>query len=299
MGTQTRRTDFVDVQILTEAIGAVLPGLRVLAGSKVVTVKSGMPVDFAGRAVTGGTLITVPYFNAMGNKLDKVPENGALTPVVLSMTSDQATVARYGKAIEMTLWAELAAGWADPYAEFAKQFGEMTQNTVEDELILVAGTGLASAYVRDVSTASPNAPHTITYDDVIRSKILWGDEQAMIEMISVHSKVYQDMLLLKDSTGRPLMTDPNDGTLAKFNGIPVKVSDRNTIIGTGANAKYESLIFKTAALAWWYQSDPIVMVENDALAGSKVTAVHIFGAPYRYQRGPGSSKPGVVKLITN
>ena len=165
MATQTRRSDFVDVQILQEAVEAVLPGIRVLGGSKVVTVKGSMPSHIGNVPVSGGTLITIPYFNPMGNKLDKVPEDGALTPVKLSQTSDQAVVGRYGKAFEITLWAELSANWADPYAEAARQVGEMTANTVEDELITVAGAGLPAAYVRDVSTASPNPPHTINYDD--------------------------------------------------------------------------------------------------------------------------------------
>lgn len=299
MGYQTRRTDFVDRQILQEAIAAVLPGMRVLVGSKVVSIKNGMPMDIGGVTVKGGTRITIPYFNPMGNTLDKVPEDGALTPVKLGQTSDQAIVNKYGKAVEMTLWAEIAASWTDPYSEIAKQFGVMTQNTVENELIIVAGADLAAAYINDVSTASPNPAHTITYEDVVRSKIKWGDEQGMIELMSVHSKVYQDMLLLKDSTGRPLVTDANDGSLAKFAGIPVKVSDRNTIVGTGSNAKYESLLFKQDSLAFWYQTDPIVMHEPDALAGSYITSIALFGAPYRYQHTPGSSKPGVVKLITN
>ncbi len=297
---QTRRTDFVDVQILQEAVQAVLAGMRVLVGSDVVVIKGNMPTtSIDGKAIKGGSQVTIPYFNTLGNTLDKVPEDGALTPVKLSQSSELAVVNHYGKAFEITAWAELAANWADPYAEAARQVGEATQNTVEDELIRIAPINLAAGFISDVSTGAGTTPHTVTYDDVIAAKMKWGDEQGNISMLSVHSKVYQDMLSIKDSQGRPLLVDPNDGTLAKFAGIPVKISDRNIVTGAGANAIYQSLLFKKQSCAWWYQAEPLVMQEPDALAGSRITAVHVFGAPYRYLRSPGSSKPGVVVLKTN
>jgi len=295
----TKRTDLIIPELLMEAIQRAFPKMRVLMGSRAVIVNSTMPDSANGAPIKGGDTITIPYFNILGDELDEVQNEGdELTPVKLGQTKETATVRHYGKAVEITQWAQLAASYADPYGEVARQFVEMTQNKVENVLIATASSGLDSAYVQSVFDAS--TPKTIDYDTVIDAKLRWGDEQSNIELISVHSKVYGDMLKLKDSTGRPLVTDPNNAELQKFAGIPLKVSDRNTVVTVSGKKKYSSKIFKTGALAFWYQKTPSVRSEPNALADSDITAIHVYGAPYRYLRpNSGGSKPGVIEILTN
>ncbi len=295
----TKRSDLIIPELLTEAIVGAFPKMRVLLGTKAVLVNNTMPTAANGAPIKGGDTISIPYFNILGDELDEVSNEGdELVPVKLSQTKEQATVKHYGKAVEITQWAQLAASYADPYGEVARQFVEMTQNKVENVLISTATSGLSSDYLKDVFSAS--VPKTIDYDTVVDAKLLWGDEQGNVELISVHSKVFGDLLKLKDSTGRPLVSDAQNAELMKFCGIPIKVSDRNKVTKVSGVNRYSSLIFKAGAMAFWYQKSPSVRSEPNALADSDITAVHVYGAPYRYLRATsGGSKPGVIEIRTN
>lgn len=297
----TNRSDFVDPQLLMEAVVGAFAGIRVLDGTNVAVVQDSMPLaNVNGKPIKGGDTITIPYFNVLGQTLDIVSgEDDALTPNKLSQVSETAIAKHYGTAMEMTKWAELTANWSDPYGEFTRQFGEMTKNRIEDELIVVAGASLDAAFTSSLFSSS--APHTLTLDDIIAAKMLWGDEQTNvpIKLLTVHSKVYQDLLQLKDGLGRPLITTPDIGKIPQVLGVPVVVSDRNTVTTVSGKKQYQSLLLKQSALAFWYQSQPIVLQAPDPLAGSILTGVHVYGAPYRYKRAMGGSKVGVVAILSN
>ena len=222
------------------------------------------------------------------------------------MNSETANVAHFGKATEMTTWAAYAAAYADPYGEIARQFKEATVRTVEDKLISVAAANRSTAFtdkdgnvksmINDLTVGSTVLGTTITWDAVIASKLLFGDEQGKIELITVHSKVYGDMLKLKDATGRPLLVETQDGSLPRIMGIPIKVSDRNNTGTDGNGAYYDSLIVKESALVWWYQATPNFRGIGDPLTDADIQAMHVYGVAYRYKRTPGFTRPGVAAL---
>lgn len=297
------RSDLIVPQILIDAIQGEFSGMVVLQGSKAVIVNDRLPNMINGLPVKGGTKITVPYFNTMANKLQQITTEGdALIPTKLGMVSEDATVGHWGEAGELTTWAAYAAAYADPYGEMARQFKEATVRTVEAALITVAQTSLSTAgpgstsMVNDLTVGGTVLGTTVTWDAVIDTKLKFGDEQGKIELLTVHSKVYGDMLKLKDSFGRPLLVDVNDGSLPKFAGIPVKVSDLNTTGTDSFGAYYDSMILKEAALVWWYQATPNIRGLGDPLTDADIQAIHVYGAPYRYKRTPGFTRPGVAQL---
>jgi len=82
-----------------------------------------------------------------------------------------------------------------------------------------------------------------------------------------------------------------------FAGIPVKVSDRNTVV-TGTPNTYETLLMKKGALAFWYNGQPTVEMDRDILADTDIAALHIYWVAHLYRRSVGGTKPGAVKLVT-
>ena len=295
----TRRSDLIDPQVLTDAIQSSIAGMKIFPGTRVAMVSTGLPRDFAGVPIRQGSVITVPYFNLMGNELDElVNETDALTPVLLSMSTETATVRHWGKAGEITHWARMVSrGFADPYAEIGRQFRDMVAHTVENTLIAKAADGLPSAYKHDVFNAS--TPHLINWDDIIEAKFLWGDEVDTISLITVHSKVAKDLQKMKDSTGRPLWLDLNDKSYPTFNGVPVKISDKNVVTTSGGENKYQTLLFRDGALAFWFSEEPHTEEDSDILADTDLQAIHVYGAAHRYSRVAGGTKPGVTALYTN
>lgn len=223
------RTDTVQPQILQDAILGAFAGVEKLVTSPAVVVNDSMP------NTRGGDTVTVPYFSSMG-ELDDVAEGVALTPSALVMTSEQATVTRSGKSFEVTEWARMAANYADPYSEAARQIVEMSARRIGKGLVDAARTSLPAGMTRDVFNQS--TPRTIDYDAVVEAKMLWGDEQDDIVGIYCHSKTFGDLLKIKSADGLPLLTDPSDGSVPRFVGIPVTVSDRMrsdhpTVVATG------------------------------------------------------------------
>lgn len=293
----TKRSDIINTYILEEAIQAEFAGAKALFGSPAVVQNNSLPANtINGGKLKGGETIQVPYFNNLGD-LDEIATDGdSLTPVALTMADETATVRHFGKAVEITTWAQLKGLYADPYSECARQFRLMATRTWDHILIETAGASLPSTNINDVWNAT--SPVLLNWDVMVDSKMKWGDEQDNVVMLSVHSKVLGDLMKLKDSTGRPLLVDANDGTLPKFCGVPVKVSDRNAVVAGSPN-KYKSRIYKTGALALWLNGQPTVKDDEDILKDSEVLAIHTYFVAHRYLRTPGATKPGVIEIVTN
>lgn len=286
----TTRSDVIVPELLEKAIQGAFSGARALYGTPAAIVKTGLPGD-----KKGGDKVKIPYFGTLG-ELEDVAEGDSLTPAALSMTSEEASVVHSGKAFEATHWSQLAAA-DDPYQEAARQFVEMVMRRGDKALIDAAiAPGLPAGMVLDVYNAS--TPRTLDYDLVVDGKMCWGDEQDDIALMVVHSKVLGDLLKLKDSTGRPLLTIPAEGQVHRLVNIPLIVSDRLAPTADSP-AKYTTALLKRGALAFWFQEQARVATDRDILADSDIAAVHIYWAAHRYSRLPGRTKGGVVLLKHN
>jgi len=261
-----------------------------------------MPIHApSGTKIRGGDRITVPYFGTIGELDDITAESDALTPTQLAMTSEQETVNHSGKAIEISNWAQLAAQYADPYGEMARQF-MITLARRGDKALLDAAIGATSNPLPASNIADgtgPNGPVSLVYDLMVDARMLWGDEQNDITLLTVHSQVFKNLLKQKDTTGRPLLVLPENGDIPRYCGVPVAVSDRNMVDASGAQPKFKSLILKKGALAFWYSESPSIQTDTDILTDSELAAIHVYWAAHRYKRTPGATRPGVIEIITN
>src|SRR4051812_43230047 len=116
------RSNLIIPELLVEAIQGQFAGAVCLWGTGAAIVSPTLPSSGpAGGKIKGGDTVSVPYFGTIGELDDIGAETDALVPVGLTMTKEQATVQHSGKAIEMSDWAQLAAQYADPYAELARQ----------------------------------------------------------------------------------------------------------------------------------------------------------------------------------
>lgn len=183
--------------------------------------------SFDGGADAIGNEIKIPYFGALGDFEENVPDGTPATPKKLGQTLELATVTRDTLAFEVTRWARNAMG-GDPYKEAANQVAQAARRQMDKRLIAAAvATG---GLVKDVYNAG--TPAYLTYDLLVDAKMMFGDEQEDVVGMMVHSKALADLYKLKDSVGRPLLTDPRDGELPRFLGLPVGVSDRLPLTGS-------------------------------------------------------------------
>lgn len=286
----TKRSDVVIPEILVEAIQGEFTGKNLLFGTGAAVVSNTMPGN-----LKGGDRVTVPYFGTLGEMEDIGNEGDALTPEKLSMSTEYAEVNHSGKAFERTEWERLSEA-GDAYAEAARQFRVLADRRADKALIDAATDDLDSQYILDVSATGDG---TLNYDAVVDATGVWGDQQERIVLLGMHSKQRRDLLKLKDQVGRPLFTLPTTtNDVERFMGIPVVTSDKCKKTGTGSGTRYEAIIVKEAALAFWWQELPRVLTGQDILADTEVVAIHMYWAAHRYGRVRGSTHPGVAKIIT-
>lgn len=283
----TTRSDIVIPELLVEAVRGAFAGMQALNGTPAAIVKTGLPGD-----KRGGDKVEIPYFGTLG-ELEDIAEGEPLTITKLSATKEEALVQRAGKAFETTHWARLASRPEDdPYEEAARQIVEATQRRADKALIDAAVAAGADLLVHDVTAAAGGA-NKFTYDVMVDAKMKWGDEQDDIVLIGMHSATYGQLLKLKDTTGRPLLTDPvADGQLPRFTGIPVKVSDRFPVDGD----TYTTLLFKRGAVVFWFNENPRIETDREPRTDTDLLVTNIYFAAHRYKRLPGATKSGVVAI---
>jgi len=283
----TTRSDLVIPEILADAVAGAWPGKIALLGSEAVIESNTLP-----NSVRGGDTIKVPYFNVFGD-LQTVAEGTPLTPVSISMTSETATVKHAGSLHQITTWAQMAANYADPYGEISRQLIEAAKRKFDEELLNAANATTPSSGQISVNRDTG----TITYDALVDAVTAFNDEMNTTRLAVLHSKVFTDLLKLKDTTGRPLINSDNNTINCGPISVPYILSDRAPVI-TGTPNKYVTLLVRRGALALWYNQVPEVKTDYDISTDSYLLGIHIYFAAHRYQRLPGSAVAGVVRLIT-
>src|SRR6184192_1176292 len=178
-----KRTDLIIPELLTEAIQGQYAGMIALWGTGAAIVSGTMPVyGPTGTKLRGGDRVTVPYFGTIGELDDVGNEGDALTPTSLAMTSESELVQHSGKAIEISNWAQLAAQYADPYGEMARQFmitlARRGDKALLDAAIGVQTNALPASNIADATGS--NGPVNLVYDLMVDARMLWADEQADI-----------------------------------------------------------------------------------------------------------------------
>jgi HK97 family phage major capsid protein len=134
----------------------------------------------------------------------------------------------------------------------------------------------------------------IDYDAIVKARALLGDEAEEFAAFVCHSKVYTDLLKLKDSAGRPLLIEPGPQPRLTILGVPIIQSDRLAAVAS----VYPSLLLKRNALVAWVNGNVVVEKDRDILANTDIAAVHLYYAAHRYSKMSGMAKPGVSILKT-
>jgi hypothetical protein len=294
--TGTTHVSTLIPQVLNQAIEAGIPGLRAFIGSDVVMYDGSMPeFDQGGKKIKGGSVVTIPTFSAIGAFVDASAEiNPATNTQRLDSSSVTATVVHGLCGVEMTYSAQAFAGaLQDPYVEASRQLFEQGRNYMEDKLIAEART---TDLALDITAIGDGL---LSYDAIVDALALWGDEEfenqrASMAMAFWHSGALKQLRKIKDSQGRPIFYEPNDGNPPSVLGKPSRISDRLTVNG-GSN--HESLLARPRSLALWVNEGHFRLQEyQDVQKDTKIAYVHLYCAPKLWPTVPGKSKKGMIKI---
>ena len=276
-----KNTDVFIPSLLADAIKTGFTGMSVMQGTGAAIVRTNMSEG----ASKVGSKVIIPYFTNMGEAEDVATDGGSLTPAALTSSTTEATVKHSGKAFEMTYLAKSGAG--DPYAEAAAQIVEACKRRIDKAIVDACSDETNwSSFITDGSAS------TFSIEALVDTMALFGDQPDDYAALVVHSKVRRDMYKIKDTTGRPILTDSQAGAppVLRAFGIPVVTSDR---VKSTAGV-YSNLLLKKGAIGVWIDGNPKVLTQVQALSDSEVVAAHIYWCANRYTIMPGSDKPGVA-----
>lgn len=224
---QTNKNDFLHPELVEEAVQAALGKENAFMGSLAASLGIVKINDsFGGGADNIGDLVTVPQFSAIG-RFEKLADGASSTTKKITQSKEQAQVTRGTLSFEMTRWARSGfkgTGGSDPYEEIARQVVAQATEYMDEEIMAAAVTGTEQLVVDKYNSSTPR---NLDWDLLVDAKSMFRDFQSDIAAIAIHSRTQGDLSKLKDTTGRPLLTDPvgQDG-VARIMGYPVIVSDR-------------------------------------------------------------------------
>lgn len=165
----TMMSDMIDPEVLGQMISAQLPKAIKFAGIA--------PVDttLEGQA---GTTITLPKWKYIGDAID-VAEGGAIDFTKLAKKSEQYTIKKVGKGVEITDEAMLS-GYGDPVGEAQAQIRMAIASKVDNDIVATAKAAPLSVshkfdldLIDQVEVTFEDAPDAIEAEDAGTTGVLF------------------------------------------------------------------------------------------------------------------------------
>lgn len=296
-------TDVIVPEVFGESVEAALEGMPALYGTDIVVVD---PTLNAVKTQTGDD-ITVPYLNHVG-EAEEVTGDTGLNPKTPTDDSEVSTIRRVGIAIKTDQLTRLAA-LDDPYTTGGQQAAESMLKKVDLMLIEALTSSVLPATRKTAAGTWPliedrygdaTGPHLIEPDDLVNTRFKFGDEQKPGEFggYVFHSKVLQDLMLLKENTGKLMYQEATQDTLPALAGRPIIPSDAMTKNTTVSPTKYTTALCKKGAIALWWKLKIEALYGIDPYTGNEVLSLFLMCVIHRYRRMPGYTKGGVALLYT-
>lgn len=247
-------------ELFAEAVDGAFASQTALMGSlamKLGIVKSNGSFPQSGPDKIGET-VSVPYFGTLGEYQSRTDGTPA-TPTAFTTTKESGTIGLGTLGFEMTTWAAASPlPGRSPYEEAARQVVAAAERYA-DRVVLDAAVNVAAgsnALVLDKYSAT--SPINVSYDLLTQGLGLWNDFGNLAELaaIGMHSKVFNDMLQVKNAVGEPMLIDfmDVDGLKVptfKYWGKPILVSDRlpvdNSVLSAVVSAGTSPPVITVAA----------------------------------------------------
>lgn len=246
---QTKKVNMVVPEVMKDMISANLPNaIRFSPLARVDDTLVGQP----------GDTVTVPRFEYIGDAED-IAEGVAMGTTVLTTSSQQATIKKAGKAVEITDEARLS-GYGDPIGEAEKQLTLSIANKVDnDALVALATTTLvhATAAAGKLSVLTVEAAQALFNDEDDESMVLIANP---VDAAELRSDAAAGWTRSGDLGDRMLVR----GTYGEVLGAQV-VRSRKLAAGT-------AYLVKVGALAIYMKQDVDVETDRDILANTTVIA---------------------------
>lgn len=254
--TTTKLANMVDPQVMADMISAALPNAIRFA-----------PLATVDRTLVGqpGSTITVPKFKYIGDATD-VAEAGAIDLALLETATEEFTIKKAGKGVELTDEAVLS-GYGDPVGEAGNQLLMSIANKVDNDVLTALGT-------TTLTYESPKA-NGIDIDAVDAAQGIFNDEDTTPMVLIANPK---DVAKLRKSAGQDWTRATELGDNILVSGAFGEVLGAQ-IIRSRKVTEGTAYLVKQGALAIYLKRDVEVEDDRDIIHKTTVmTADQHYGA---------------------
>ena len=211
----------------------------------------------------GGTHLTMTYIKEDETSMEALTETTSLTPVALGEQAELGVVCRRGQAVGNGDIAKLVA-LRDLNSDLATRFADKSAKAIDTSFVNVVVGATPAA---NTSTVGTNTGTKVNFSAsaVITAEGLLGDQQDDLDLIVMHSKVYND-------ARQADLIDfqmPSEGTkrIAFYGTKRVIVSDRLPVDISETNDLFATYIVRNGALLFDTQEELNVEFDRDILEG--------------------------------
>ena len=251
-------------------------------------------------ATEGGDFINVPFWKAnLSGDFEVLTDSSSLTPGKITADKQVGVILHRGRAFEARDLAALAAG-SDPMAAIGAKIADYIANQRQKDLLsalagvfgsLGSTSSSAAFFPLTIDGESGDTPTVLSPRHVAEAKSLLGDQGDKLTAITMHSKVYYDLVERKaidyvsTAEARGTSTTQSGGSLVAayggsievptYCGLRVIVSDDVQTDGSGSTTEYATYFFTQGAIASGEQMAMQTETDRDILAKSDAMSIDL------------------------
>ena len=242
---QTKLANMINPEVMKDMIQAELANkIRFAPLANVDNTLVGRP----------GDTVTVPRFNYIGDAAD-VAEGVAIDPALLTTDSDQFTIKKAGKGVEITDEAVLS-GYGDPVGEGTRQLALSIANKVDNDV-------LAALATTSLAYSAGTAWNLDTIDNAIA---IFNDEDPEAMVLVMNPK---DALKLRKAVANDWVRASELGDNIVVSGAFGEVLGAQ-VVRSGKLAEGTAYLVKRGALQIFMKRDVEVETDRDILKKTTV-----------------------------
>ncbi|MAO65060.1 MAG: coat protein [Balneola sp.] len=244
----------------------------------------------------GGSIINMPFWQALGGSLQQLSDTGSLTVRKVSGAQDKAIKHLVGDARS---WNDLAKHLSgdDPGEAVAQAWAKWWSERMQEDILIptltgVFATALSSTHVNDISSEdyvnNGSAANLVSSDAIIDTIGKLGDHWNKVRALAVHSTVFRQMQKDDLITFEPI--SEQDIEIPRFLGREVIVDDGlPTEAGSTSGTKYTSYLFGNGAFGFGeksldeneaFESDRDILASDTVLVTRRHFVVHPRGVAF-------------------
>ena len=221
-------------------------------------------------ALSGGTMINMPFWEDLDGDDEVLSDSGALTPAKITASQDRAVLFMRGKAWETNDLAKALAG-SDPMAAIGNLVADYWARR-RQALLLAMLSGIFKTTLKDTNALDISAlqtGNTFSGSAFIDATQLMGDSASKLTAIAMHSQTYA--AIKKQNLIETLKNSDGTKEVLTYMGHQIIVDDGCPVETVESAKVYTTYLFGQGAIGLGNGAAPVpTETDRDTLGGNDI-----------------------------